>query len=209
MRKIKHFIKWILRILNKREYPNITPTSKIDSSVIIYNKNNIYMEENTNIDYSAVIMNTRAKVVFKKNSGAAFGLVAVTGNHMSIVGSNMKQVTNEVKDKIDVNKKFDKDIIVEEDVWIGNHVTLLSGVIIGRGSIIGAGSVVRRNIPPYSMVIGNPAKVIGFRFNPEEIIEHEKVQYQENERLPIELLNKNYEKYFINRIDEIKQYTSL
>ena len=167
------------------------------------------MEEHTNIDAGAVIMNTRSKVLFKKNSGSAFGLTCVTGNHMSVVGLNLKQVTNAIKNEKDVYHEMDKDILVEEDVWIGNHVTLLSGVTIGRGSEVGAGSVVRGNVPPYSVVIGNPCKVVGFRFTPEEIIEHEKVQYEESERLPLELLQKNYEKYFINRIKDIKQFTKL
>lgn len=52
------------------------------------------------------------------------------------------------------------DIIIEEDVWIGSNVSILSGVNIGRGSIIGAGSVVTKNIPQYSIAVGNPAKVI-------------------------------------------------
>ncbi|MBR2507313.1 MAG: galactoside O-acetyltransferase [Bacilli bacterium] len=167
------------------------------------------MEENTNIDMGGVIMNTRAKVIFKKNSGAAFGFTAVTGNHMSIVGLNLKQIDDKVKDKMDINKEMDKDIVVEEDVWIGNHVILLSGVRLGRGCEVGAGSVVRNNIPPYAVVIGNPCKVIGFRFTPEEIIEHEKQQYDESERLPYDLLSKNYEKYFLNRIKEIKQITKI
>lgn len=175
----------------------------------MFNPSNLIMEEKTNIDAGATIMNTRAKVIFKKNSGAAFGLTAVTGNHMSIVGLNLKQINDKVKDEYDINHEMDKDIIVDEDVWIGNHVILLSGVHVGRGSEIGAGSVVRGAIPPYAVVIGNPCKVVGFRFTPEEIIEHEKVQYEESERLPLELLQKNYEKYFINRIKDIKQFTKL
>ncbi len=154
-------------------------------------------------------MNTRSKVIFKKNSGAAFGLTCVTGNHMSVVGLNLKQVTNEVKNKLDINNEMDKDIVVDEDVWIGNNVTLLSGVHVGRGCEIGAGSVVRGSIPPYAVVIGNPCKIVGFRFTPDEIIEHEKAQYEESERLPLELLQKNYEKYFLNRIKEVKQFTKL
>lgn len=208
-RLLKKCINIINEWINKKEYPNITKTSRIDSSANIYNYKNIYMGENTNIDYGAFIMNTRAKFIMKRNSGAAFGLVAVTGNHMPIVGKNLKQVTNKEKDELDVNSEMDKDIIVEEDVWIGNHVTLLSGVKVGRGSEIGAGSVVRCNIPPYSVVIGNPAKVVGFRFTPEEIIEHEKAQYEEKDRLSIELINYNYEKYFLMKLKEIKQYMGL
>lgn len=190
-------------------YKNIKKSSIVNYSVRVSKPNNLYMEENTNIDAGATIMNTRAKVIFKKNSGAAFGLTAVTGNHMSIVGLNLKQINDKVKDEHDINHEMDKDIVVEEDVWIGNHVILLSGAVVGRGSEVGAGSVVRGKIPPYAVVIGNPCKVVGFRFTPEEIIEHEKNQYEEAERLPIELLRKNYEKYFLNRIKDIKQFTKL
>jgi len=62
---------------------------------------------------------------------------------MSIVGLNLKQINDKVKDEQDIYHEMDKDIVVEEDVWIGNHVILLSGVVIGRGSEVGAGSVVR------------------------------------------------------------------
>jgi serine acetyltransferase len=102
-----------------------------------------------------------------------------------------------------------KDVVVEEDVGIYSNVTLLSGITIGRGAVIGSGSVCRRSIPPYAIVAGNPAKVIGFRFSPEEVIEHEKVLYPETERLQFELLQKNYQKYFLSRHKEIKSFLSL
>lgn len=51
-------------------------------------------------------------------------------------------------------------IIIEDDCWLGHGVTVLDGVKIGKGSIIGAGAVVSKNIPPYSIAVGVPAKVI-------------------------------------------------
>ena len=53
-----------------------------------------------------------------------------------------------------------KGIKIEDDVWIGAGVKVLDGVKIGRGSVIGAGSVVTKNIPPYSVAVGVPARVI-------------------------------------------------
>lgn len=79
---------------------------------------------------------------------------------------------------INVHEKLpeiDKDIIVEEDVWVGANVTILKGVTIGRGSVAGAESIVTKNIPPYSIYVGVPAKVIKYRFTNEEMIEHEKL----------------------------------
>jgi acetyltransferase-like isoleucine patch superfamily enzyme len=54
-------------------------------------------------------------------------------------------------------------IHIEDDVWVGANVTILDGVRIGRGSVIGAGSVVTRDVPPYSIAVGNPARVIKSR----------------------------------------------
>jgi GT2 family glycosyltransferase/acetyltransferase-like isoleucine patch superfamily enzyme len=82
------------------------------------------------------------------------------------------------------------EIIVEDDVWIGNGATILSGVTIGKGSIVGAASVVTKNVPPYAIVAGNPARIIKYRFNDEIIqklitidfskITHESILNNEN-----------------------------
>ena len=77
---------------------------------------------------------------------------------------------------------------------------------IGRHARIGAGCYVRNNIPPYAIVMGNPAKIVGFVATPKELIEFEKENYPESERIPIEILEKNYNKYFKDRIKEIKEF---
>lgn len=56
-----------------------------------------------------------------------------------------------------------KPITIEDDCWIGRRVIILPGVTIGKGSIIGAGAIVAKDIPPYSVAVGNPAKVIKSR----------------------------------------------
>lgn len=62
-----------------------------------------------------------------------------------------------------------KQVIIENDVWIGQMVSLLAGIKIGTGSIVAANSVVTRDVEPYSIVGGNPAKVIKYRFPKETI----------------------------------------
>ena len=62
------------------------------------------------------------------------------------------------------------DIIIKNDVWIGLNCTILDGITIGNGAVIGAGSVVTKDVKPYSIVGGNPAKLIKYRF-PAELIE--------------------------------------
>jgi len=56
-------------------------------------------------------------------------------------------------------------IIIGSDVWIGHNVTIMSGVQIGDGAIIGANAVVAKNIPPFAIAVGNPVKVIKYRYN--------------------------------------------
>ncbi len=207
---LKQLVKHILSFWNwHKVYPNVAKTARIDDSANVLCPDHLYMEELTNIDDGAIIMNTRAKFIMKKWSGAASGLLVVTGNHMPVVGMHLKQVTDKVKDELDVNHKMDQDVVVDEDVWIGARVTLLAGAHVGRGCEIGSNAVIRGNVPPYSIIVGNPAKLVGFRFTPEEIIEHEKALYDETDRLPLELLEKNYQKYFLNRTKEINSYMKI
>lgn len=60
-------------------------------------------------------------------------------------------------------------IIIGNDVWIGTGSIILSGTHIGNGAVIGACTVVRRNVPPYAIVVGNPMKIVGYRFDAEII----------------------------------------
>ena len=85
-------------------------------------------------------------------------------------------------------------------------MTILPGVKIRRGAIIGAGTVLRFSIPPYAVVTGNPAKIVGFRMKPQEAVEHEAALYPEEKRLSADELFDNYEKYYFNRMSEIIEY---
>jgi virginiamycin A acetyltransferase len=58
---------------------------------------------------------------------------------------------------------------IEHDVWIGAGSVVMAGVRIGTGAVIGAGSMVTRDIPPYAVAYGNPARVRRYRFEPEVV----------------------------------------
>ena len=185
----------------RSKFGYIDPTSRVRFPILIKGIENVYLYENTHILGHSKILSTKAKFVMKKNSAAAEGLTVVTGNHPMVKGEAFL-----LKAAEDV--QIAKAVIVEEDVGLYSNVTLLAGVTIGRGAVIGSGSVCRNSIPPYAIVMGNPAKIIGFKLTPDEIIEHEKILYPENERLSLDVLQKNYHKYFISRIKEIKAFLS-
>lgn len=166
----------------------------------LFRPQNLFLYDNIHILSGFTFISDKGCFYMKKGSGAAQNLTVITDTHNRHVGFAFKD--NRV-----INGY--SDVIVEEDVWIGANVSLLPGVKIGRGANIGTGAVVRNNVPPYSIVVGNPAKVIGFNFTPEEIVEHEKSLYPKDERLPIELLEKNYDKYFLKRLKKIKEITHL
>jgi acetyltransferase-like isoleucine patch superfamily enzyme len=69
------------------------------------------------------------------------------------------------------------DVIIGNDVWIGQNALILSGVTIGNGAIIGAGSVVGSDIPAYAIAVGNPAKIIRFRFSDNDIAILNQIQW--------------------------------
>lgn len=121
---------------------------------------------------------------------------------------NCKIITGE-HDLYDFNRAIEKSIKIEDYVWVATGSSILQGITIGRGAVVGAFSVVKRSIPPYAIVFGNPCKIIGFRYTPEEAVEFEKLHYKVEERIPLEKLQTNYEKYFLDRIGDIKRYVSI
>lgn len=162
----------------------------------------MYLYDNVVLKSFSIISIT-GHFIMKQNSGASSGLLIITGNHQRKAG---RLFISEAKShKLDI----EQDIVVEEDVWLGANVTLLAGVTVGRGATIGAGAVCLKSIPPYAVAMGNPAKVVGFNFTPEEILEHEKILYPEDERLPIDILEKNYKKYFLDRIIDVKSFMKI
>lgn len=79
-------------------------------------------------------------------------------NHLSTYPFKTKIVSGELEG---VSKG---NIIIDDDVWIGYGATILSGVHIGQGAVIAAGAVVTRDVPPYAIVGGIPAKILKYRF---------------------------------------------
>lgn len=78
------------------------------------------------------------------------------------------------------------DIVIDDDVWIGYGATIMSGVHIGQGAVVAAGAVVTKDIPPYAIVGGVPAKVIKYRFENQIITDLLKFDYSRLDKNIIE-----------------------
>ncbi len=89
------------------------------------------------------------------------GKSCLIGSHSGIYGNNHNFA--DPKQKIVDQGITCKGITIEDDCWLGTGVKVLDGVTIGQGSVIGAGAVVTKDIPPYSVAVGVPAKVISQR----------------------------------------------
>lgn len=96
---------------------------------------------------------------------------------------------------------------------IGQGVKILSRAYIadtchkiGRYARIGAGTYIRGNVLPYAIMVGNPAKIVGFMYSPEEMEEFEKNVFPEGDRTDVEKYRQDYQKYFIDRRKEIKSF---
>ncbi len=85
------------------------------------------------------------KVIIGDYVQSAIGLTIISGGH-------------NVNDYSPITEN--QEVILEGENWIGANVTILGGVTVGKGTIIGAGSIVNKDLPPYTICVGNPCKVI-------------------------------------------------
>lgn len=160
----------------------------------IYNPQSVFISENVKISSGLHILNSSTeKVIIKKYTVFAANCTIAPNSHRSTV-----TIPQFLLGASHVND-YSSEIIIDEDVWLGVGVTILSGVHIGRGCIIGAGSLVTKSLPPYSVAVGSPARILKKKFSVEQIMQHEKVLYPENERFTRQQLEENERIYFVNK----------
>lgn len=144
----------------------IHKSSKVESGSLFYNSQ---MGKYSYCGYDCEVINTK----IGNFTSIANNVVIGGANHpMDWVG--MSPVFYEGRDS--VTKKFSKFILpnatacqIGNDVWIGRSAIVLSGVTISDGAVVGAGSVVTKDVPPYAIVAGNPAKFIRNRFDDDTV----------------------------------------
>lgn len=109
-----------------------------------------------------------SKLTIGKNSFIGTGTHLALHNYITIgnkvvINNDVKLLTasHDVKDP--QWKMFSKEIIIDDYAWIATGAIILAGVKIGYGAVVGAGSVVTKDVPPYSIVAGNPARLVNKR----------------------------------------------
>lgn len=153
----------------------------------------IHMDENTVIRRRCTILNNKNENVYiKKYTVISTNCTIVTNNHISTVG--IPQCLLGASHINDISR----NITIGEDVFIGTNVTIMPSADIGRGAIIGAGSIVTKPVPPYALVAGIPAKIIGVKFNIEQILKHETILYPPDERMSESELKTLFAQYYVN-----------
>lgn len=138
-----------------------------------YTFSTIFVGHHVSLGKGACLVASRSRILIGNH--VIFGpFVTIRGgNHrVDILGRFMSDIRDEEKKPQD-----DPGVIVEDDVWVGTRAIILAGVKIGRGAVVGAGAVVTRDVPPYGVVVGNPARLLRFRWNVSTILEHERLLY--------------------------------
>jgi acetyltransferase-like isoleucine patch superfamily enzyme len=150
---------------------------------------NIEVGDDVSLGTGAVLLASDSRIIIGNKVMLAPHVTIIGGNHnTSVVGSFMYDVHAK-------RPEDDQDVVIEDDVWIGSNATILKGVRVGRGSIVAAGAVVLKNVPPYCIVAGVPARVVRLRFDIETIVAHDSRLYPPDRRIPPETLRAELGKY--------------
>lgn len=151
---------------------------------------NMFLDNYTRLQNQLNFISYKGKLRVKKFSAIGSGCIIIPGNHIPTVG-----IPQYLTGLLHIND-VEGEIVINEDCWIGAGTILLSHCKIGRGSVVAAGAVVSKEVPPYAVVAGVPAKIIASRFSLEQVIKHESILYPEEERMTREELEKIFRDFF-------------
>lgn len=201
---------WLVRLIKSKllEYKYREKKLKIDSLVSLNNcefgfYNTIYkgasmhevqLSDCTYVGMNTKIANTKVGKFCSIGTDCKIGLAkhpsSIFVSTHPIFYSIYKQVEMSFVDK----SYFDEyeNIIIGNDVWIGANVVVLGGVTISDGAIIATGSVVTKDIPPYAICGGVPAKIINYRFKEQDISRLIELKWW---NMDIQYLKKNFKKF--------------
>ena len=170
--------------------------------------NNSYLDAYSYVAQNATINNTKIGKFCSigPNLLCGWGIHPTNGiSTAPMFYSTLKQngITLSKEDKIEELKP----ITIGNDVFIGMNVTILDGVTIGDGAIIGAGAVVNKDIPPYAIAVGNPIRIVKYRFEENVVKELLELKWWNLPEENLKLVEQNFWDIntFIQKIKELKQ----
>lgn len=154
--------------------------------------NNVLICRNSTIDYSG-------DLIINDNVGISQGVIIETHSHQR--GKfNINNETNVIPMPLEI----------KDNVKIGaNAIILETTGSIGRFASIGAGSVIRKAVPPYAIVMGNPAKIVGFYLTPQHMKAFEEKNYPPDQRTSFEEYSNVYNEFFRTKFENITHYNSM
>lgn len=127
-----------------------------------FNKNYIFtLGKNVQFGYGCLL-----------DAPATIGNNVLFAGNVTLLGKNAHTFNTPCKTIWSGERGETPPVVVENDVWIGFGSIVMSGVTIGAGAVVAAGSVVTKDVPPCAIVGGNPAKIIKYRFEPEDVDNH-------------------------------------
>lgn len=175
----KKSIKFLIRLIQSifaRKKRGILDY-KIHPTAIIYDKENVDIDDSALICEHVIIRSPISKlrvgsrtqigpfsVFFTGETGIIVGNNVMIAPHCVFAGGNHNYKNTEIP-MIDAGSYSKGPILIEDDVWIGSNCTICDNVTIGKGAIIAANSVVNRDVKPYDICGGVPAKFISNRLN--------------------------------------------
>ena len=184
---LRNIIKWRSKKMSLGRFVRINDSSFLEGYNRVGNNsyiNGLYMGIHSYIGTDCILNKTK----IGRFTSIGDRVMVITGNHPTTQNISTSPVFYSVKS--DVGSFVQSDFFVEykyavddyyvsigNDVWIGSDVRLMHGISIGDGAVVGSGAIVTRDLEPYSINVGIPAKKIKSRFTPEVVIELMKMQW--------------------------------
>ena len=174
--------------------------------------NNSYPLQNVKVgSYTYGVLNVYSLYIQPNEKLNIGNFVSIAPNVQFLLGANHQTDTITTYPLYSRFVKYDKvdalskgEIIIEDEVWLGTNAIIFSGVRIGKGAIIASGSIVTKDVLPYSIYGGNPAKLIKMRFSEDIIKEFLDFNLME---IPTEKIRENIDLFYkkINTLEDIQK----
>jgi acetyltransferase-like isoleucine patch superfamily enzyme len=166
------WVRWLVNPFRHKKGKNSLIRSRTRIDVLPFNT--FYLGESSTIEDFATVNNGVGHVIIGDRTRIGISCVVIgpvrIGNDVilaqNIVMSGLNHGYEDISLPIKDQKCSTSEIIIEDEVWIGANAVITAGVRIGKHSVIAAGSVVTKDVPPYSIAVGNPARVIK-HYNPD------------------------------------------